>query len=808
MLKPGLSAIRMVFSLFVFFSLSSSAAETPPFNLSSLGSTNGIPLFRWQPYPATVSYEVFTSLSPEGPFVPATNVVGIGYDFSPSDSGEMTFYRVKATSMPLAQLLDTTLLNRLAYGPTPDELARVRSIGPDAYIEEQLAPELIQESLDILPEGTETNWVYATATGTASSSTLYVYLGGAGAFFIDDIKLVEGSVPEVGTNLLVNGDFETDLTNSWQVPPNLILSSLSPTAHSGTNGLSLVATEGGSTANNALLQVISPALRSSRAYTLSYWYLPTSNSSALTIRLSGSGIVSTPDSAPNVALARLYQRLLSGTATLPELRSWYVQHAIRSKKQLLEVLTQFLENHFVTQYTKSHDYFDGFYSGNAIPNTLATQAEFKEITRWREALANPACTFYDLLKISVESPAMIIYLDTVNSRGSGSRIANENFARELLELFTFGVDNGYDQNDITTLSKCWTGWSVGLMDPTNSHNPFAPTLRDQNPGVAYSNLIGDWSFIYKQQNHNTSSKVIFPGAKVPARFGEPWAGRAYELNLPSRNGTNGIEDGYQVVSHFADQPFTSEYISVKLCRLFVHDDFDHGYDFTSSDLSDEGKLVRECMLTWENSTPKGQMRPLLRTIFNSQLFRSHAGSMQKVKTPLEFTVSAIRALRSENADGTATADSDGFAIVGNSPSSSSASLNRISAGTLSERLRFVQSFLIAPGQTGKSEGGANNVSDPVALLKKKLAPGTWADAGAVTDYFVDLLYPAEGKANLELYRASAIDFLNSDNGGVQTSASLFQNLVPNGTAQQIAEYDLRVRGMISMLMTFQRFQEQ
>ena len=78
-------------------------------------------------------------------------------------------------------------------------------------------------------------------------------------------------------------------------------------------------------------------------------------------------------------------------------------HAVQSKKQLLEVMLQFLENHFVTQHSKSEDYFDRYYDGDA-DDQVATDLEYRELNRWRRALLNPPCTFHDLLKISAESP--------------------------------------------------------------------------------------------------------------------------------------------------------------------------------------------------------------------------------------------------------------------------------------------------------------------------------------------------------------------------------------------------------------------
>src|SRR6185295_9772144 len=81
----------------------------------------------------------------------------------------------------------------------------------------------------------------------------------------------------------------------------------------------------------------------------------------------------------------------------------------------------------------------------------------------------------------------------------------------------------------------------------------------------------------------------------------------------------------------------------------------------------------------------------------------------------------------------------------------------ISAGTLAERLRWAQALCIASGGNGHADAGSS-VTDPVALLKKKLASAQWNDAAAVADYFLGILLPGEGKANLDLYRTAAINF--------------------------------------------------
>jgi CotH kinase protein/Lamin Tail Domain len=144
-------------------------------------------------------------------------------------------------------------------------------------------------------------WVYVTATGTASSSLLYIYLQSAGDVYVDDIKLVAGSVPEAGANVLSDGDFESGFPGPWTVSANLTGSVLSTMVkHSGNASLHLISTSAGTTQGSAIWQTVSPALTANGTYTLSFWYLQSTNGGPLTIRLSGSGIVATVNPAPSV----------------------------------------------------------------------------------------------------------------------------------------------------------------------------------------------------------------------------------------------------------------------------------------------------------------------------------------------------------------------------------------------------------------------------------------------------------------------------------------------------------------------------
>ena len=698
-------------------------------------------------------------------------------------------------------------------------------------------------------------WIYATATGTANNTpTIYLYLSGAGEGYIDDLKLVAGSVAGVGQNLIPNGDFESTLSPPWQLTADFANSVIDNTiSHSGNGSLRLVATAAGGGNGDSIFQNI--AVANGQTYTVSYWYRPATANRTLTVRLSGSLLASTPDNGG----AGLKRRLDDANwgVNLNEMRTWFGHNAVGSSRQLLEILTQFFENHFVTYHSKTADYFDRYYDGSIL-DRIATDLEYREVSRWRTALLNPNCTFFDLLKIHVESPAQIIYLDTVESRGDGTRIANENYARELFELFTMGVDNGYDQDDIVAMSRAWTGWTVDIVDRANINNPFAPRSQQygQYPGVGFnqvSNIVGVWSFVYNTNWHGTNrtpflsvynpntsggTNPIAIGPKVyPPRMGPGWAGKSYQISLPRRTANAGIQDGYDVIAALSTNLFTAEYLSVKLCRIFVHDEFPsptttqgHSeydfYDYANPNRSAEAELVRRCIAAWDTPAAdgrKGNIRSVLRTIFDSDLFRSHAGSRQKVKTPLEFVVSAVRALKSVNANGIATAVTDGNFSTQLSRMGAMSLFNRadpdgypesgppwISAGTLAERLRFVQALAMDPTQSGgRPSDAGNNTIDPVDLLQRKLPSNRWTDPGAVADLFVGYLYPGEGRANLDQYRQAAVAFLNdgsADPSANNTATQRFNQLTVSGSAS--SSYDLRVRGMVAMLMTLQRFQEQ
>jgi hypothetical protein len=164
-------------------------------------------------------------------------------------------------------------------------------------------------------------WHYVMANGTASSSTIYIYLTAPGEAYVDDVQLMPGSVPGVGTNAVQDGDFESALDGLWTISDNLAGSALDTNHwHGGKSSLHVVASSGGTTRASAIYQDMTPTLTSGAPYTLSFWFMPGSTNTTLIVRLSGSGIVASTNVIPyaNTApiLAAISNQTVNAGATL------------------------------------------------------------------------------------------------------------------------------------------------------------------------------------------------------------------------------------------------------------------------------------------------------------------------------------------------------------------------------------------------------------------------------------------------------------------------------------------------------------
>src|SRR6266511_17098 len=264
--------------------------------------------------------------------------------------------------------------------------------------------------------------------------------------------------------------------------------------------------------------------------------------------------------------------------------------AVYSERQLEEVLVDFWFNHFNVFARKGRtELYVGEYEREAIrPHVLGK--------------------FRDLLEATAKSPAMLFYLDNWMSAdpsmepmrpGSrrlfqgaparqtqqqqqqrGPRGLNENYARELLELHTLGVDGGYTQDDVIAVARAFTGWTIAPMQRSGFR--FVPAMHDRK-----------------------EKRVL--GHVIPAG--------------------GGIDDGQRVLDILADHPSTAKHIAFQLAQRFVSD-------------TPPAAIVDRAAARFRET--KGDLREVVRSIVTSPEFYASEARAAKVKTPFEFAVSALR----------------------------------------------------------------------------------------------------------------------------------------------------------------------
>jgi uncharacterized protein (DUF1800 family) len=254
--------------------------------------------------------------------------------------------------------------------------------------------------------------------------------------------------------------------------------------------------------------------------------------------------------------------------------------AIESPRQLEEVMVDFWFNHF------------NVFAGKGIDRALVTSYE-------RDAIRPHALgSFRALLGATARHPAMLFYLDNVvssapgqNASGNGknngknkSAGLNENYARELMELHTLGVDGGYTQRDVTELARMLTGWTFEQRR----------LVRDGE------------TFRFDAGRHDRGIKT--------------WLGREI---LP-----NGQAEGEYALDVLAAHPATARHLSFQLAQYFVSD-------------VPPPRLVERMSQTW--LATGGDIRAVLKTLFSSSEFMDSAALGAKFKTPYQFVVSAARA---------------------------------------------------------------------------------------------------------------------------------------------------------------------
>lgn len=287
------------------------------------------------------------------------------------------------------------------------------------------------------------------------------------------------------------------------------------------------------------------------------------------------------DSAAEEVQRKTAQQLIQGmTKQAAEAR---LIRAIDSPRQLEEVMVDFWFNHF------------NIFAGKGLDRALVASYERDAIRPY--ALGN----FRDLLGATAKHPAMLFYLDNwmsvapgfqANTRRATAATAaaakvnglNENYARELMELHTLGVDGGYSQQDVTELARMLTGWTFVPREMMRSAE----------------------TFHFEPRRHDNGDKQ--------------WLGH--------RIAPNGRNEGEYALDILAEHPATARHISFQLAQYFVAD-------------KPSPELVLR--LTRRFSETHGDIRAVLTTLFASPEFWSRTAIGSKFKTPYQYVVSSVRA---------------------------------------------------------------------------------------------------------------------------------------------------------------------
>jgi len=276
-------------------------------------------------------------------------------------------------------------------------------------------------------------------------------------------------------------------------------------------------------------------------------------------------------------------------------RQFFAQKILRaaySNNQLLEVMTAFWFNHFNVSVTKNDcaDFIPDYERDVIRPNALGK--------------------FSDLLLATAKSPAMLFYLDNFSSAapgGDGGRGLNENYAREVMELHTLGVDGGYTQHDVMEAARVLTGWTVyPLRNNGNKYGARMGPFTDEQ--LARRGFVHEGDFLFNANRHDNGEKIIL--------------GRHFGLN-------GGYQEGVDLLEMLAHHTSTAHFICRKIAVRFVSDDPPQSLvDKMAKTFLDKGGNIRQVLITMVTA-PEFWAAPAIRA---------------KIKSPFELAISTVRSL--------------------------------------------------------------------------------------------------------------------------------------------------------------------
>lgn len=295
-----------------------------------------------------------------------------------------------------------------------------------------------------------------------------------------------------------------------------------------------------------------------------------------------------------------------------------ILRAAYSRNQLRELLTDFWFNHFNVSLTKNQ-------CASFIP------AYERDVIR-----PNVTGKFENLLLATAKSPAMLIYLDNFTSTGQpvalenggapqmnaagkpvNRKVApkrkqgglNENYAREVMELHTLGVDGGYTQSDVTQAARVLTGWTLAPM----GEDGYGAAMQKIIDKVGEENLkkrgfVKEGDFLFVPDRHDNEEKTV---------LGKHFAAGG------------GYEEGLSLLKMLAGHPSAAQFISRKIATRFVND-------------NPAKTLVDKMAKTFTKTD--GDIRQVMMTMVSSPEFWSPASRREKTKSPFELAISAVRSL--------------------------------------------------------------------------------------------------------------------------------------------------------------------
>ena len=277
-----------------------------------------------------------------------------------------------------------------------------------------------------------------------------------------------------------------------------------------------------------------------------------------------------------------------------------VLRAAYSENQLREVMTDLWFNHFNVSITKNDcaEFIPAYERDVIRPNALGR--------------------FGELLLKTAKSPAMLYYLDNFISsvavpgdstkRGRG---LNENYAREVMELHTLGVDGGYTQQDVTEAARVLTGWGIYPMGQFARGGGAVQLARFTDEQIARRGFVHDGDFFFNSNRHDKGEKVVL-GHLFPAG--------------------GGYEEGVTLLSLLAHQPATAHFVCRKIAVRFVSDD-------------PPSALIERMARTFLEKN--GDVRQVLLTMVESPEFWSPEAVREKTRSPFELAIGAVRGLNGD-----------------------------------------------------------------------------------------------------------------------------------------------------------------